>query len=424
MPERTNWTVLTYIAAHNDLHLLGDRSLDQIIATGSTASVMHGVLFDGIAGAARYVVGDPGLVIQQERFNEFDAGDPARLVETANWLFSQYPADHYGLILWSHGTGWAPKEIERAYRQVHGDTPPANEGAERAALPGSLTLFRTSLQTMLQPSERIERAILFDDGSGHALDTIQLGQVAGEIAGKIGQKLDLLGMDACLMASIEVGYQLRDAVACLVASEDLVPGLSWPYNHILPQLRANPEMSPRDLARCIVDAYVGFYRERPPAANAGEVTKIALDLEHIDDVVAALAHLADALIAALPAALPCLEHAQISTWERETLDGQRGTSRFDYHLWDIVAVARELAGCHDDETVGVAADRVHQMLDRSGLVIRKDHLGSWFDRTGGLSVYWIPPKQGQPRQISPFYHDVDFAQATNWDAMLRAYRYL
>jgi hypothetical protein len=63
------------------------------------------------------------------------------------------------------------------------------------------------------------------------------------------------------------------------------------------------------------------------------------------------------------------------------------------------------------------------MFDRSGLVIRKDHLGSWFDGTGGLSVYWIPPKQGQPRQISPFYHDVDFAQATNWDAMLRAYRY-
>ena len=79
------------------------------------------------------------------------------------------------------------------------------------------------------------------------------------------------------MASIEVGYQLRNAVSCLVASEDLVPSLSWPYDRILSQLRANPEISPPELARGIVDEYVGYYRERPPVANAGEVTKIALD---------------------------------------------------------------------------------------------------------------------------------------------------
>lgn len=423
MPDRARWTILTYIAAHNDLHMLGDRSLDQIVKTGSSPEVMHGVLFDGLFGASRYVIGDPGLVIQQEQFDEFDSGDPARLIETANWLFSRYPAEHYGLILWSHGTGWAPKEIERAFRQVHGIPPPPDEESVRATMPGSQTLFRTSLMTMLEPDQPSERAILFDDGSGHALDTVQLGQVAGEVSSGIGQALDLVGMDACLMASIEVAYQLRNSVSHLVASEDLVPGLSWPYDRIMARLRQSPAMLPRELAACVVAEYAGYYRERPPAPAAGEVTKIALDLDRIERIVPAMKQLAEMLVANMPAVIPCLEDAQISTYKRETNDEQRGTSRFDYHLWDIVSVARELAERCDRAPVSEAAAQLLRTIQHSELVVRFDHLGSWFDAIGGMSVYWIPPKKDRPRQISPFYRDVAFAQDTAWNAMLEAYRY-
>jgi hypothetical protein len=423
MPDQARWTILTYIAAHNDLHLFGNRSLDQIIEVGSTPDVMHGVLFDGVFGAARYILGGPGLVLLQDQLDDFDAGDPARLVETACWMFRRYPAEHYGLILWSHGTGWEPREIERAFRQVHRASPPEDEMNERAAMPGSLVIFRTSLKEMLKPDEPNNRAILFDDGTGHALDTVQLGQLASEIAGSIGQKLDLIGMDACLMASIEVAYQLRESVSHLVASEDLVPGLSWPYDRIMTRLRQAPEMLPRDLADCVVAEYASYYRERPPAPKAGEVTKIALDLDRIDCVVPAMKHLADALVADMSAVIPCLERAQTATYLRETNDEQRGTSRFDYHLWDIVSVARELAEHCDRPAVSESANRLLGTILESELVVRSDHLGAWFDGTGGMSVYLIPPKKDKPRRISPFYRDVAFAQDTAWDTMLETYRY-
>ena len=54
------WTILTYIAAHNNLEELGQDSLEQIVRVGSSQDVIHGVLVDGSMGADRILVGKPG----------------------------------------------------------------------------------------------------------------------------------------------------------------------------------------------------------------------------------------------------------------------------------------------------------------------------------------------------------------------------
>ena len=71
----------------------------------------------------------------------------------------------------------------------------------------------------------------------------------------IGQPLDLLGMDACLMATLEVAYQVRNSVRYLVASEELVPGHSWPYDTIFGDLRVDPERTPAEVAVSVVQQY-------------------------------------------------------------------------------------------------------------------------------------------------------------------------
>jgi len=424
MVKRAKWTILTYIAAHNNLQALGERSFDQIIGVGSTEEVMHGILLDGMHGAARFVAGDSGLVLKQEHLHDFDSGDPDRLVETAQWLFRQYPAERYGLILWSHGTGWAPNEIEDVARHARGDTQVAGaESNMRARLPGSQVLFRTSLSELLKPDHPAERAILFDDGSGHALDTIQLARVAREIAHSIGQKLDFIGMDACLMASIEVAYQLRNSVAYMVASEELVPGHSWPYDLIFRQLHDQPDLPSRDVADLIVGEYVDYYRNRPPKVGGGDITKIALDLSKIDGLVAAMRDLAQALVSGMSEAITCLEQAQIDTYLRETVDEQRHLSKFNYHLWDIVSVCRHLDSHCDKPGVHATAAQVVRVFDQHRFVVRSGHVGEWFDEIGGLSVYWIPPKKQQPRHISRYYPLVDFARETRWHSMLESYSY-
>ena len=59
---KARWTILTYIAAHNNLAMLGKVSLNQILGVGSTPEVVHGMLYDGPGEGGRYVVGDPGTV--------------------------------------------------------------------------------------------------------------------------------------------------------------------------------------------------------------------------------------------------------------------------------------------------------------------------------------------------------------------------
>jgi hypothetical protein len=423
MATTPKWTILTYIAAHNDLQnqQLGERSLDQILGVGSTHDVTHGILYDTPQGAARYIAGGPCKALKQEQLKNYDSGDPGRLIETAQWVFQQHPAEHYGLILWSHGSGWRPEEIEEVERQVRGDQDvDKDESKGRAATPGSYALFRSTLKTIASQPSRAERAILFDDGTGHSLDTLELEAVTKEIQGVLGQPIDLLGMDACLMATLEVAYQIKDTTRYLVASEELVPGHSWPYDLIYGALRAQPDHSPRDLAERIVHDYVGYYSQHPPAA--GDVTKIAVDLSNVEPMAQATKALAEALLTNMGEAKQHLAAAQNATQAIETANNRREDSKFEFHLWDIYSVSNHLAQHCSNVAVKTAADKLCETFRTCGLVVREGHYGAWFDGTGGMSVYLIPPKKGRKRHIASSYSQVTFAKSTHWDAMLNAYQ--
>src|SRR5262245_23053402 len=138
MPNKAKWTVLTYIAAHNNLDQFGKRSLMEILGVGSTADVVQGALYDGKAGPGACGMGSPGGVEWQKQLGRFDSGDPDELISTAKWLFEQYPAERYGLVLWSHGSGWEPSEIEEIAKEVRpGTQADPIESRERSTAPGS-----------------------------------------------------------------------------------------------------------------------------------------------------------------------------------------------------------------------------------------------------------------------------------------------
>lgn len=420
MPSKAQWTVLNYIAAHNNLDQFGQKSRNEIVGVGSTDSVVQGVFLDSQAGSARYVAGEPGRVRDQDLLGKsFDSGDPEELIRTARWLYDQYPAERYALVLWSHGTGWEPAEIEEVAAEARpGAARDATESQERAGGPGSRCLFRTTLRELLKPADRSERAILFDDGTGHSLDTLELARVTRAIATAVGQPLDLLGMDACLMANLEVAHELRDSVRCLVASQELVPGHSWPYADIYSALRASPGLDGAALARLVVERYLDYYRRNPP--RAGDVTKVALDLSRSDSVVAAVRSLADALVEGMDQGGDALWNAQRATRERETRGGLRQPSKFDYDLWDLGSVARELAAAPGIAPAlrKAAQGVVEALAPGRDFVLAEGHAGAWFDGIAGTSVFLMPPGQ---QRVTPDYARLAFARDARWDRMLAAY---
>lgn len=419
MPEKTKWTILTYIAAHNNLADFGKKSLLEILSVGSSAGLALGALYDAPAGAGRYIIGSPGKVQYQEQLGSFDSGEPDGLIDTAKWLFAQCPAERYGLVLWSHGSGWEPDEMEEVAKEARPGAPAdPMELRERAASPGSLALFRTTLRALLRPEKPAERAILFDDGTGHSLDTLELGRVTGAIADSIGQPLELLGMDACLMGNLEVAYEVREAVRCLVASEELVPAHSWPYQPIFTALRDNPEVGGTDFGELIVEQYVNFYDASPP--GAGDITKVALDLGQIGGLVHATDLLAESLRADMGQAGDVLWKVQRATRMRESQEGKRKPNKFDYHLWDIGSLAAALSASADTSTAikQAAANMAQALLPAAGSVLAEGHRGSWFDGIGGASVYLIPPGK---QRIAKSYAKLAFARETRWHDMLSAY---
>ena len=49
----------------------------------------------------------------------------------------------------------------------------------------------------------------------------------------LGQKLDILGFDSCVMGMLEVGYQFNDVAKAMIASEGSVPNAGWTYAKLL-----------------------------------------------------------------------------------------------------------------------------------------------------------------------------------------------
>jgi hypothetical protein len=98
-------------------------------------------------------------------------------------------------------------------------------------------------------------------------------------------------------------------------------------------------------------------------------------------------------------------------------------NKFNFHLWDILSVATHLSKNIQHEKIISAANSVIETFNKSGLVLCSDHLGEWFDNTGGLSVYLIAPKRNKPRHISGNYPELAFSKDAKWNDLLLAYDY-
>lgn len=259
IPTQQKWTVMVYVDADNDLEgaLLND--LDEMeaptyIRQDGASEVAVCAQFDRIPGndtsngdwttTRRFVMATdhtPGVIGTQaiEDLGEQDMGNPETLRSFINWAKATAPADHYMLIINSHGNG------------------PKSRGAS---------------------SGLITRGVGFDYTSGYSMLTP--AELSDVIRGTGG--VDVLGFDACQMGSVEVLAQLVGCADYVVASELLFPGTSYAYDKLLKNLVANADMSSRDLALEIVET------NREQYANTETVALSAFDMAAVPDLVSSI----------------------------------------------------------------------------------------------------------------------------------------
>ncbi len=110
----------------------------------------------------------------------------------------------------------------------------------------------------------------------------------------IGQKLDILGFDSCVMGMLEVGYQFNDVAKTMIASEGSVPNAGWTYAKILGCLTRGQDQKSNER---IVENFVREFIESQDSYTVGGVSvdMAAWDLSRFRELASAFDGLAAAL---------------------------------------------------------------------------------------------------------------------------------
>jgi hypothetical protein len=405
------WTWMIYLATHNNAADVGEESVARMRQAALDDNVRVLVQQSTLERTTRHVIGASPEIAAD--LGQVDSGTPETLLDFIRWAATTAPARRYALVLWSHGSGWAPSEMERLAQQQPA-TVPVTAGELRQRGEGDTAgqvFFSSSLSRLLSEPTPADRAIAFDDGSGHSLDTIELGRAIAKAAHELGRPIDLVGMNACQMSSVEVAYQLRGSAEVYVASQEDMPVQGWPYDDILPRLVAQPAMDAAALGALVVERYHDYFQASAlPWGRDGLPAGVTLAATRLDGIPK-LAGAVQALAAALAGEIDSLSDA---VWAAHAK-----AHKFKFQLYDLASFCRALAAGAGATPAAEAANAVLAALDDPTLMLKRAHLGAAYDDTGGLTTYLLAPGTGKP--VSPYYAETAYAQATSWAEFLAAY---
>lgn len=272
--SKAEWTIMVYIAADDLLSNFAIESLKQLkMAAGRGVVVAAQLDVDGpIArqGIKRYVFddrGSPTASIDEYIVKILDPTtnmiDPRNLTAFIDSVYSDSRCDahHYCLVLWGHGPELLAESAPAAGQPLK--NPPAD---------GSTKLYLTPRQL------------------AQALKDSRLGTPGGK-------KLDIIALDACSSSLAEIAAEVRAYANVLVASQEDVPDMSFPYGSLLQLFRATPNQV-QEICKTAVNNYLVNYQDYVFGANTGtsKVSLSAVDLTNLTTITQPVKDLAAALL--------------------------------------------------------------------------------------------------------------------------------
>ena len=227
--ESVSRTIIVYLAADNDLSTDALVDLEEM-KKGFTETQNNLIVFMDILGTPPYLLKigkDKESIIKS--YPELNSASPATLAEITKEIIHLYPAEEYGLILWSHGTSWLPADI-------------------------SVRSFGKDVGS--------------ENNSGINIP---------ELAKSLPVKFSFILMDACLMGSVEVAYELKDKADFIIASSTETIYSGFPYDKIIPEL-----IKPKIDFKQVGKYYFDYYNNMEGAYRSATVSVI--DTRHLQEL--------------------------------------------------------------------------------------------------------------------------------------------
>jgi hypothetical protein len=367
--ERATWIVMVYMSGDqsgsSSLDLAAWLDLEEMESIGSTDQVKVVVQldpYDSCTGTYRYYVTGANKGLSYPLYPDDIVGslpeqnmsDPSVLANFVNWATTNYPADHYLLVLWDHGGGWKEEGI-------------------------------------------INRGIMWDYTPSYSYMSME--DLADGLD-SFNEHIDIIGFDACLMQMIEVAYQIEsqvtDAPNYMIGSEESIWGLGWNYYDILNHLTLSPTMSAATLGETIVDDFLW---------NSG-VTTATLSVINLNNFHS----IADPIFSAFQLAL------RNSAYQSEIATARSSAQSYSYssgfRCKDIYDFAQIIKDNVPDSDCQSKAQAVMDLIN--SVIVAEGHTGPGMDNSHGLSIY-LPDSSGN---YDSSYDTLQFAIDTQWDEFL------
>lgn len=402
------WTIMVYMDGDNNLESAALADLKEMEVVGSKNGVNMVVLMDTfelLGGTHWYYIGEGNTHVDIETGvhhcdceaitgepcpGELNMADGVTLTYFVEKAMAYAPAENYMLVLWDHGGGW--------WGICWDDS------------------------SLLSP----------DDPEDARFDRLTTEEVSAALsAAEIGpeNKLDIIGYDACLMSMVEVAYENRNLADYMLAAVTSIPGAGWDYTRLMQNITANPEWSPEEFGRSVVDTYIDFYDMCTGVGYKGLnwVGLSLLDLSKIPDVATSMDAFAEAfmVIAENPAyRSTIMQAAHVDTPIMLSM-GE------NFAFVDIGVFITRLGEAFPEDLGDLAGD-VMDALRPSVLYVRyveHDVLGALIT-TNGLSVYFPAGwghtyvdygyetyEEAEAAGALPYY-GMDFCIDTLWDELV------
>lgn len=234
--EKVNKMVLVYMEANNDLRY---DAINSINSMEKGAANLDGVLLVYIKTSSvrsyllkiRYDLDESRIV--SDTVKTFQASSPSDaefMKDVINYAQTEYPANSYGLVLWSHATSWAP--------------------------PSSAAITTKS----------------FGRDTGQEMDIIDLKNA-------LSNNFEFILFDACSMGGVEVLYEFKDKAKYIIASPAETLSESFPYQQITPMLFQSASVGLKAIAEAYYEHYNAYNDDRQSATvtlvNTAELLPLA-----------------------------------------------------------------------------------------------------------------------------------------------------